>query len=139
MHRLAAILRFLFPAWLLLAGLAGLAISGFQLHWMPRFEGLAWGLTELGHTWGGWIVTGIAAGYLVHHLRKRWGDWRRLQRLLGLALVATLAALVGTGWLLSTPMASRPGWALPTHFVATFALIALAAVHARPRRRREAP
>lgn len=139
MHRLSAILRFLAPFWLLLAGLVLLALTGFQLHWTPRFSGLAWGLTEMAHVWLGWIAAVLLVGYLVHHLHRRWGDWRRPQRILGLVVVVTVLALTGSGWLLSVPLATRPGWLLPLHFVATFVLIGLVVTHARPRRQSAEP
>jgi hypothetical protein len=124
------ILRWLFPVrWLLLALLA-LAASGWALHRMERFAGLAWGLTEMGHIWVGWASVLLWCGYLGHHVWTRWGAWRSVQRGLGLALtLASTLVLVSGGMLALGMRGGPPSWALPAHFGASFVLGGLLAAH----------
>lgn len=124
------ILRWLFPFRWLFVALVLLTATGLGLRSLPRFGGLAWGLTELGHVWVGWASLVVWIGYLVHHVTVRWGSWASPQRLLGLAVSLFSLALLGTGVMLASGMdGGPPAWALPVHFVTTWALLGLVVAH----------
>ncbi len=127
-----ALLRWLVPfRWVLLA-IVALSATGFALHEMERFSGLQWGLTEIAHVWLGWAALGLWTGYLVHHLAVRWGSLRSPQRLLGAGASLASGVLLVTGVMLAVGMqGGPPGWTVPVHYWATWALLALVLAHTR--------
>jgi hypothetical protein len=130
-------LRALTPFRLVLAVSVVLAATGCWLHWTPRFGGLPWGLTELAHTWIGWGSLALLAGYLIHHLRAKWGRSTKLQRGLGWALAGVASVLSLTGVMLAIAwVGGPPDLVLRLHFVGTFVLAALLLWHTSPPWRR---
>lgn len=126
MNALLATLRRILPATLMALLVVILSATGFFLHWSPRFESIAWGLTEMVHVWVGWAALLATAGYLAHHLARTWGPWTTLQRILGLLLAADLAVAMLTGVLVVwPPEGGPPAWAVPLHFVSTFGILGL--------------
>ncbi len=124
------VLRWLFPFRWIFVAIVALTGTGLALHEMERFEGLAWGLTELSHVWIGWAGLLLWTGYLIHHVVVRWGAWTSVQRWLGFLLAVVSVLLLVTGTLLGIGMSGGPpAWALPVHWYATWVLVGLLVAH----------
>jgi hypothetical protein len=123
-------LRWVAPFWLVLLGLVLLSSSGLWLHQTPRFQGFSWGVTEMAHIYVGWVFLALFVGFLVHHLTRRWGSLRSLQRGLGLVLVAvTLGELVSGAALAAGRVGGYPGWVLTLHYLAMPAMLGFLVLH----------
>lgn len=131
MRSLLPVLRRLFPGWGFAVVMSILAASGWWLHESPRFQSIAWGLTEQVHVHLGWVSLIGTSLYLVHHLARTWGDWKTLQRILGLLLAATTLAAFGTGIVLVLGLkGGPPDWVIDVHWASTWILWGLFLWHA---------
>ena len=130
MRALLALLARLMPFRLLLPLLVLLGGSGVWLHFGPRFQNLAWGMTEMLHVQFGWASVLIYLAYQAHHLVTKWGSFRDRHRIEGLLLATCTIAVLGTGiWLVVPSSGGPPGWVRPVHWLGTFAMIGLTLLH----------
>ncbi len=124
------ILRALFPFWWLFWGLAIATGTGLWIHWYPRWQGMAWGVTEMVHVFLGWPALALYLGYNVHHLMRHWGDFREKARVLGVLLTGSALVAFASGvWLVLPSEGGPPGGVKGAHFWSTFPIFPLVLWH----------
>jgi len=123
------LLRKLFPFRFLLPVFLVVAASGLWLHWYPRFQDIAWGLTEIVHITLGWFALAVWTGYQCHHLALKWGSFTEIWRIFGVLLGSVTLVAFTTGALLVLGEGQPAGWLLPSHFLSTFLLLAMLVIH----------
>ena len=128
--RFLRILRAVFPFWALFWGLVVATATGLWIHWYPRWQDLAWGLTEMVHVFLGWPALALWLGYNVHHLRRKWGDFRAPARILGLILTTSAGVAFITGvWLVQRSEGGPPAFVRTLHFWTTFPIFPVMLLH----------
>jgi hypothetical protein len=128
--RLLRLLLAVFPFWGVFWGMAIATGTGLWIHSYPRWQGLAWGLTEMVHVFLGWPALALWAGYNVHHLTRHWGNFAATSRILGLIVTTSAGIAFLTGvWLVIRTEGGPPGFVRPLHYWTTFPIFPVLLIH----------
>lgn len=104
--------------------------TGLFVHWYPRWQDLAWGLTEMIHVFLGWPALALWLGYNVHHLARHWGSFREWSRILGLIVTTSAGIAFATGvWLVIRSEGGPPPIVRQLHFWCTFPILPVLLIH----------